>query len=177
MSDGMPQTLRANRKAEGLQLVRVGVGRWCGPGHGSDHTWQAQAGQIAGGESRGNPCVLGRGEERCGGRKSLPWRARVVILEVCVGAQSPCCQFTQIPHLLSWLILVTALFDTLRPFLGAIFHLEVPLEISSVVFCWARASPWAFPGFVSAGTAVTGVSSRSLWCVQSVREPLGAGDS
>lgn len=83
MSDGISRTLRANWKAEGLQLVRVGVGRWCGPGHGSYPTWQAQAGQIAGGESRGNPCVLGRGEEMCGGRKSLPWRARVVVLEVC----------------------------------------------------------------------------------------------
>ena len=70
---------------EGFQLVRVGVGRWYGPGHGSNHTWQAETGQNAGGESRGNWCVVeGKRREGTEEGKACTGRTRVVLSEACL---------------------------------------------------------------------------------------------
>lgn len=163
MSDGIPQTLVANWKVEGLQLVRVGVGRWRCPGHGSDHTWQAQAGaecrwrikreSVWGVE--GNACTR---------------RARVVLWASCVW--DTC--WGPVPL---WLVRTDTPFALLTyfghcivrhtmthvAFLGGHFPLGITTRnVLPWGFWWASACPWAFPSLASAGPAVTGVSSRSL---------------
>lgn len=69
-------------------------------------------------------------------------------------------------------VLVTVLLGVtllLQPFFGASFRLDLPREEP---YCGA-----GWTALALSGAAVTRVSGRPLWCVQSGRRPLGAGDS
>lgn len=87
-----------------------------------------------------------------------------------LGTQPRCCQAAQLPCLL------TALLDIIlltSPFLGAIFHLELPMKMSCCGVLLGQCLPWACPRFPSMGGARTR-SPASLCGVFRVCTGLGS---
>lgn len=160
MSGGTSQTLTANWKLECHQLVRGGRGHiaWSWPW--SSHIWQARAEQKAGENEDGVGADEGRWERQRKEELALG-RAGAVLPEASLwdllGTQPHCCQAAQLPCLL------TALLDIILltyPFLGAIFHLELPMKMSCCGVLLGQRLPWACPRFPSTGVARTRSPAR-----------------